>query len=624
MVDFTIEDNCYVNDRFIGTAVAKRITVNILNPNNETNLENKEIQVYAGVNDELVPFGNFIIEEPPDNQEVQEKTSFEGYDYMIKFDALYKDTNTYPIRLDDYLENLCNQVGIELGSKNIINADYMVQGNSFQNGEDCKTVLSNIAQIACGFAHIGFDNKLYIVSLTADKEAEEIIDGNNYINFSKNNLFGTVNSVCIKMNSGVDGEESVREAEGVTEENRCQITITDNYILTTAEQRELVIDNIFNAINGITYLPCKFDYYGYPWLGLGDKINVLDTNDNEQTTYLFNHTFKFNGGFSGTIENPALTKTQSAYRNTRDLKTWRKNTELTVNKINGEITQLIKEIYEEDGIINENFTQVYQDIKNVITNVQNSGGANLIKNSVMFAYDTNNIPEEWELSGDGTLNINSSSEAFNAGSVSGHVFTLNNKTVKQRVYVKADSSNIPENEKTYYTFSTKIKKETIGIAYVKISNANEEYIIKLNEGQSSFYGDFEIKELLPKMNYYDIEFYGSEGSNATFTDNMFAIGKYKTQWSQASGEIMNTQVNININGVLVKSSVFEGDYTVMSPLEFAGYSQINGVKTKVFTINKDTTEVEKLKAKNGITMPPIKVVPVTSGALQGWAFVPSN
>ena len=65
-----------------------------------------------------------------------------------------------------------------------------------------------------------------------------------YQDFSKNNLFGTVNSVCIKMNSGVDGEESVREAEGITEENRCQITIADNYILTTAEQRELVIDNI--------------------------------------------------------------------------------------------------------------------------------------------------------------------------------------------------------------------------------------------------------------------------------------------------------------------------------------------------------------------------------------------
>ena len=85
---------------------------------------------------------------------------------------------------------------------------------------------------------------------------------------------------------------------------------------------------------------------------------------------------------------------------------------------------------------------------------------------------------------------------------------------------------------------------------------------------------------------------------------------------------MNTQVNISVDGVLVKSTVYEGDYTVMSPLEFAGYSNINGVITKVFSLNKDTTEIEKLKVDNGIVMPPIKIVPVTSGARQGWAFVP--
>ena len=43
LVDFTIEDNCYVDNTFIGTTVAKKITVNILNPNNEIELENKNI-----------------------------------------------------------------------------------------------------------------------------------------------------------------------------------------------------------------------------------------------------------------------------------------------------------------------------------------------------------------------------------------------------------------------------------------------------------------------------------------------------------------------------------------------------------------------------------------------------
>ena len=127
---------------------------------------------------------------------------------------------------------------------------------------------------------------------------------------------------------------------------------------------------------------------------------------------------------------------------------------------------------------------------------------------------------------------------------------------------------------------------------------------------------------MPKDTYYIIEFYGSSDSNATFTDNMFAIGDYKTQWQQASGEIMNTQVNINIDGVLIKSSVYLGDYTVMSPLEFAGYSNINGTVTKVFSLNKDTTLVKKLEAEDEVKMVPIKIVPITTGDLQGWAFVP--
>ena len=49
LVSFTVEDNCYVNDKFIGTTVAKKVTVNIINPENSIDLENKEIEVYAGV-----------------------------------------------------------------------------------------------------------------------------------------------------------------------------------------------------------------------------------------------------------------------------------------------------------------------------------------------------------------------------------------------------------------------------------------------------------------------------------------------------------------------------------------------------------------------------------------------
>ena len=62
----------------------------------------------------------------------------------------------------------------------------------------------------------------------------------------------------------------------------------------------------------------------------------------------------------------------------------------------------------------------------------------------------------------------------------------------------------------------------------------------------------------------------------------------------------------------------------MSPLEFAGYSNINGTVTKVFSLNKDTTLVKKLEAEDEMKMTPIKIVPIKTGDLQGWAFVPSG
>lgn len=285
---------------------------------------------------------------------------------MKKFDTQYVDSNTYPIRLDACLENLCSQVGLTLGNKNFPNNSYMLKGNPFTNKETRKTVLSNLVQLAGGFAEIDVeDGKLYVRNLDVSGEAVETIDGNNYDEFKPNNVFGPVNSVRIQMNSGVDGEETIKEAEGVTDENRCQITIADNYYLTSAEEREAVINGIFNALNGLTYLPIELSYYGYPWLKLGDKIKVKDKNDKEYITYVMEHTLKYNGAYSGTIKAIALTKTQQAYKEVLSLKDWRRNTELAVDKINGKMTAVIEEQSEQS----EKLTKVEQDVNGITSKV---------------------------------------------------------------------------------------------------------------------------------------------------------------------------------------------------------------------------------------------------------------
>ena len=390
------------------------------------------------------------------------------------------------------------------------------------------------------------------------------------------------------------------------------------------KDRDSAMTPIYNAMHGISYYPFEMTTEGLGWYEIADQFTIENNTGDTFNSALFNFNITIDGGIKETLKTSAETKTQTQYQYATTIAKRVKNTEIIVNKQEQYIENLVSDMYEDNGLVHENFTNIYQDIAGVVTSVQNTGGANLLKNSVMFAYDTDNIPNAWDVSNTGDLIIQSSAEALSAGSSSGHIFTLLNKKVSQRISVKIDDASIPSDEKTYYTFSTKIKKDVTGTCYVKIYNNNEEYIIQLNEGESSFYGDYEIKELLPKDNYYIIEFYGSADSNATFTDNMFALGQYKSQWTQSSGEIMNTQVNINVDGVLIKSSVYNGDYTVMSPLEFAGYSNINGTMTKVFSLNKDTTLVKKLEAEDEIKMYPIKIVPITSGDYQGWAFVPTT
>ena len=325
---------------------------------------------------EEIPYGTYIIEKP-DNEEVVQKTSFTGYDYMIKFNAKYENRVGYPIKLSELFANVCDQVGLEIGNTNFPNADYMVIGNPFTDNEDCRTVLSNIAQLAGGFAKIGRDNKVYIRTLKKAPKgllkvkdvhnmpvqdlhvipikmlssyrdsSDDYIDGMNYFDdFSKNEQWGEVNSVVLSL-SDIEGENTARtDEESIAQNGLTEITIADNYFLINEEERNKVIEELWERLSGIYYLPFKTKYYGYPHLDSGDIIAIDDTKDNQGISYVFNHTFTYNGAFSGNLETIAMTKTQTAYKNTQDMKSKFRRVERSVDKINGEIVDIIE--FEDD------------------------------------------------------------------------------------------------------------------------------------------------------------------------------------------------------------------------------------------------------------------------------------
>ena len=566
---------------------------------------------------EYLKYGSFLVSELTVTKDTGE-TTIVAYDKMINAMKPYtKPDIEYPIDLYSYTAQLCEACGLELGNTSFaVNGDWVIERDLWENINDItyRDIFVQIAQATASTCIVGNDDKVYFKPLTATGEQ---LTYDNMFKLKLEDKYGEINSVVLARTPQEDNvyrrDESSIQTNGLTE-----FRIENNEILDKA--RDNAIDAIFNALKGVSYYPFETTTEGLGWYEIGDCFDIVNDTGDVLNTALFNFSITIDGSIKETLKTTAETKTQTQYQYATSLAKRIKNTEIIVNKQEGYIEQLVSDMNDEDGIVNQKYTQIYQDIDEIINSVQNSGGNNLIKNSVMFAYDSDGIPLNWELEGDGNLSMNSNAESLAYGALSGHSFCLVGMIARQKVNVKLSA----EGEPSYYTFSTKIKKGAVGSCYVKLYNTTEEYIIEIPSGTEAYYTDYEIKGVSPKESYYIVEFYGSADSDATFTDNMLALGEYKSQWTQANGEVMNTQVNINLNGVLVKSSVYLGDYTVMSPLEFAGYSNINGAITKVFSLNKDITKVKKLEAEDEVKMVPIKVVPVTEGDLQGWAFVPST
>ena len=101
---------------------------------------------------------------------------------------------------------------------------------------------------------------------------------------------------------------------------------------------------------------------------------------------------------------------------------------------------------------------------------------------------------------------------------------------------------------------------------------------------------------------------------------MMIVGDSTTPWVSASDEILSKNVAVDSSGVTVRSNT-TNDYVQLNELGLNGFSDASGSMENVFTVNRDTTEVSKLKTRNQISMSPIKIVPIKNGTRAGWAFV---
>lgn len=516
----------------------------------------------------------------------------------------------YPKTVAQLAESLsynigCNETDDMTG---LPNADAIVESDLWAliNRETYRDVINEIANVTATTAIIDFENNLKFVPFATPTERL------TYANLKKYKMllpYGPINSVILSRQPQNDDialtDDQSIETNGLTE-----FKIINNEIAD--DDRETFIQPIFNAMDGIAFNGVELETEGHGWYEIGDTLYVAETATSTPITIVVtDYTLNFDGGgFKEIIKCTTPDMSTTDYTTVGGIKKSIYNTEIKTDRQQQEITSMVSRQDQFEDRVDEQFTQVYQNIAGLTVSVQTTGGGNLIKNSVGYSKDSDNNLVNWTFAGSGSFNAQTSAESLQAGAVSGNAISLLNGTLTQRVLLAVGQS---------YCLTYIAKKGTVGNAGVTLTNTNDTFALIIPD-QTSAYWEKKSLVFTPTAGYVDVVISAdSTVTDFSITDIMISQGDMATVWRQADGEILNTQVAVDTEGVRVKSSVYDGDETVMTPIEFAGYSNISGSRQKVFSLNRDTTEVTKIDIQQQIAMPPLKIIPLSTPS--GWAFV---
>ena len=346
-----LKDVKYVpNAGFIGQAVSKMLTIKMVN-NEESNLnfENANVQFKIGAkyNDIIyyINYGNFIVNEPPENDDTNGTVKFIAYDYMIKFNQDYTNRVSYPCTLKDLLLDICSQAGVELGSTTFQNEDFEVEDNQFE-GKQLRDVLQHIAKCAFSWARIGQDNKLYLDFEVNNNINETItIDDYKMDAFKKaNEYYGPTNKVTYA-DSDIKGQEiSVQDDSSIATYGEKEIIIYDNYFAYNIKKRQELIQ-AGTVLFGLRYMPVQnLELIGLVYLDCTDIIGVQDGAGTTYLTRVFSHIIKYNGAVSDTIETTGESDNEKRYSNPNNSIIQNSRTEIIVDRAKKEITAVVEEV----------------------------------------------------------------------------------------------------------------------------------------------------------------------------------------------------------------------------------------------------------------------------------------
>ena len=364
---YKIKQLVYSFDGALFKTIMKQVEIT---GNTANQLKDKDINFKYGlyINNafQYVDLGNFYIKDMEDDKKKEEIT-VTGYDRMIRFMKTFKQSElqlAYPSTIITLVKRMCKICEMELYSTNFFNSDLVVNEDFFTAQElTYRDVLEKIAQVTLTTAFIK-ENKLYFCK--PSNVVSQQLDKSYISDLVVKEKFGPLNALVLGRGSVEDNVESIDE-ESITQNGRCEIRFDENEFVQ--EQRETVIDNMFEQIKGLEYYSYEASDLGVMWLEPCDCIELGDRNDNFYKTFYLKANITINTGITNDSEADIPDETNTEYKVTTKEEKKTLRVERLAKKNEGMIEDVIKEQTKQSSKIAE-VTHTINEITQRIENIE--------------------------------------------------------------------------------------------------------------------------------------------------------------------------------------------------------------------------------------------------------------
>lgn len=324
---------------YIGQFASKQLTIKFKNTEGIPIEGNVELSIATLVDEswEEVPIGKFLIE--TNTEDYFNNNKLTCLDYAVKmktscdYSSLIMDAEgtITPITIESLLIWICNHYGVELGSYPEINKDYLI--STYDNTLSGKYYISLIAELMASNAHFGRDGALHIIPVKQSPIERR--------NATKSKSFTKTSSYTI---SKVIFDDGTRKKEVGTDDNDTLFIRSENMFVL--DDYESLIENIYNAINGVTITSLKTENYGDPSLDCWDLITY--ELDEEEYTTIHNVKLEYQQTIMGTVDVSIPTENQVSTTNIYDSddKTKIRKIQTQVNQVDGSLKIIAQETTE--------------------------------------------------------------------------------------------------------------------------------------------------------------------------------------------------------------------------------------------------------------------------------------